>query len=120
MIQQISIQFHEQEHHLAVNAVLVPMEGLSKLAVCEVTLLNKPEPAYFSRLLVPPEFRKQGIATVLMTLMCKRLDARRIDLLCEINPYGEMNKEQLTTFYKKFGFVEQEHYLIRNHNQETQ
>jgi len=59
---------------------------------------------YFNRLIVPKAFRNKKIATKLMNKLTTILDKNKIILYCDINPYGDLNFDQLKDFYKKFGF----------------
>ena len=60
---------------------------------------------YFNRLNVPDKIRRNGYGTCLMEELVNILDNNEIDLICDLNPSGEMNMAQLTSFYKKFGFI---------------
>lgn len=60
---------------------------------------------YFNRLIVHNSLRNKGIATALMTKLISILDEEKIILHCDVNPYGELNMEQLISFYGKFGFI---------------
>lgn len=70
---------------------------------------------YFNRLIVPQPLRGKGVATLLMKKLIEILDIEKIILICEVNPYGDLNEEQLFKFYKKYGFVDDESFksLIR-------
>jgi GNAT superfamily N-acetyltransferase len=59
---------------------------------------------YFNRLVVHGKIRHQGIATRLMQEMVEWVDYKKINVLLEINPYGDLDLEQLIIFYGKFGF----------------
>lgn len=50
--------------------------------------------------------RNKGIAKKLMKNLIVELDKNGWDCLCEINPYGDLDYEQLLKFYKSFGFVD--------------
>ena len=60
---------------------------------------------YFNRLFTPPEIRNKGYAKQAMNLLIEYLDENEIDLLCDINPYGDLSREQLEQFYRRYGFV---------------
>lgn len=76
-----------------------------KLAVAELSILPD-NTWYFNRLNVPPEYRNKGIATKLMLMLIDAAAKYKITICCDINPYGDLNYDQLKKFYKKFGFVE--------------
>ena len=59
---------------------------------------------YFNRLVVHGKIRKKGVGTRLMQEMIDWADYKKINIILEINPYGEMDLEQLIIFYGKFGF----------------
>ncbi len=68
---------------------------------------------YFNRLFVPNQIRSKGVANKLLTELVKTLKDTGITLICEINPYGDLNEENLKELYLKFGFKEtSEGYLI--------
>lgn len=60
---------------------------------------------YVNRLIVPKNARGQGIATALMQELITWANNNSIKLISEINPYGDLDKEQLITFYQKFNFT---------------
>ena len=59
---------------------------------------------YFNRLYVHPEIRNQGIATLLLKQVTVWADENKINILNEINPYGDLNLDNLILLYSKFGF----------------
>ena len=59
---------------------------------------------FFNRLFVSPKIRNQGIATKLMNRLIEILDEKNICLVNTVNSYGDLDQDQLITFYKKFGF----------------
>lgn len=68
---------------------------------------------YFNRLNVPVKIRNQGIATELMNELIQWADSEKINILLDINPYGDLSYKQLKEFYKKFGFKVKKKSLIR-------
>ena len=96
------------DSYIAINYI----EGY-QLAVAEASLMNTGE-WYFNRLSVPISMRNKGIATLLMTNFQNEIDKKKAVVVCDVNPYGDLNRKQLNTFYKKFGFVKHKFYdLIR-------
>lgn len=61
---------------------------------------------YFNRLIVPKKLRNKNIASVLMSRVCFWADEHHIVIFNDVNPYGDLDLEQLKTFYKKYGFTE--------------
>ncbi len=59
---------------------------------------------YFSRLFVKPKFRRKKFAHTLMREVIKIIDQRKIDIILEINPYGDLSYKQLVKFYQKYNF----------------
>jgi GNAT superfamily N-acetyltransferase len=68
---------------------------------------------YFNRLNVPEKIRNRGIATELMNELVDWADLEEINILLDINPYGDMSYNDLKKFYKKFGFKVKKKSLIR-------
>lgn len=65
---------------------------------------------WFARLKAKVE--GQGEGTRLMKRLVEILDERGITVVNALNPYGSMDMEVLTEFYKKYGFVEIEKGLM--------
>ena len=63
---------------------------------------------YFNRLFVNQKIRRMGVATDLMTQVINWADTEKFNIFIEINPYGDLDFDQLVNFYKKFGFTQQE------------
>lgn len=61
---------------------------------------------YVNRVIVPKEIRNKGIATQMMNELIKKSDEKQINLILEINAYGDLNEDKLKEFYGKFGFIE--------------
>lgn len=59
---------------------------------------------YFNRLYVTPEYRHKGFGTVLLKKLLKIIKERHLVLQLDINPYGDMDYDQLEKFYTKYGF----------------
>lgn len=59
---------------------------------------------YFSRLFVKPKYRNKGIANKLLSKLVEYLDTNKNNCVLEINPYGDLNYEQLKKLYEKYGF----------------
>lgn len=59
---------------------------------------------YFNRLYVRPEYRGQGIGSVLLDKLLVHIRGHNATLLLDINPYGDLDYEQLEAFYIRHGF----------------
>lgn len=66
------------------------------------------EGLYLNRLTVPEKIRRRGIATELMSELTRVCENFGVPIYLEINAYGGLNTEQLSAFYKKFGFEDSE------------
>lgn len=60
----------------------------------------------FNRLSVPKEIRNQGIATALMVEVAKWADEKEVNIICTVNPYGDLDMAALIKFYEKYGFID--------------
>lgn len=58
---------------------------------------------YFSRLNVPEKLRGKGIGKALMEKTIQFCDEKNYMLINTVNPYGDMNLEELNQFYEKSG-----------------
>ena len=59
---------------------------------------------YFNRLIVDQKLRGTGISVKLMKQVVEWADQEKIEILLEINPYGNLDYLQLAQFYERFGF----------------
>ncbi len=67
---------------------------------------------YFNRIKTRPE--KQGMGTLLMKRLCHFADTKHLIIYAELNPYGELNLNQLISFYQRFGFKISKQYVESN------
>ena len=83
-----------------------------RLAISDPVLyLDLPDPVFwFTRLKAKVEGRGEG--TRLMRRLVEILDERGITVVNALNPYGSMDVQALTEFYKKYGFSEVEEDLM--------
>ncbi len=58
---------------------------------------------YFSRLNVPEKIRGRGIGKSLMEKTIEFCEEKNYMLINTVNPYGEMNLEELNNFYEQSG-----------------
>lgn len=61
---------------------------------------------YINRINVPREHRRNGIATAMLNELFALANAAKATIYLEINAYGEMNHEQLRSWYIRKGFSE--------------
>lgn len=67
-----------------------------------------PEGFVINRVNTPHDHRGKGHARELMRECLADADAEGVTLYLWINAYGDMNEEQLSAWYQRCGFVEQE------------
>lgn len=96
-----------KEFHIMKNMYL----GTAELSQINPSLFSELTPClnthpwvYFNRLSVNENIRKQKIATQLMQQVIEWANNDKINIILEVNPYGDLNLEQLIKFYKKFDF----------------
>ncbi len=88
----------------------------SRRAVAELSQI-KDKLYYFNRLLVDEKIRNKGYAHKLLQAVIKWANQEKIIILLDINPYGDLNYNQLLKFYFKYGFTiknKKHRTLIRN------
>lgn len=89
--------------------VFIIVDG--KRCAAEISKLNFNDNIYyFNRLIVHQSLRNKGIASALMNKLIEVLDCNKITLICDINPYGDLDLNQLITFYGKYGFIKNPEY----------
>ncbi len=59
---------------------------------------------FFNRLKVPKEIYGRGISKIILTELIRILDKHHIYVINTLNPYGNLNLEQLTKLYSRYGF----------------
>ena len=70
---------------------------------------------YFNRLFVREDYRNQGYAKCLLSKMIDILKKEKINLWLDINPYGDLNYEQLEELYMRYGFKKYDYgYILLN------
>jgi predicted GNAT family N-acyltransferase len=69
---------------------------------------------YFNRLIVPVGFRNKGFATKILNKVENIVDEHKLNILLDINAYGDLNAKQLFDLYERHGFVKHhKHDMIR-------
>lgn len=59
---------------------------------------------FFNRLFVNENIRNRKVATRLMQQVVEWATDNKINIIIEVNPYGDLDFDQLVRFYKKFDF----------------
>ena len=98
----VSVSFHAVENGMSIGVIDASLSPSDVLINGE----SIKDSWYFNRIFVKPQCRKRGIASKLMTEFISFIRKKKIFMVCDINAYGDMDREQLSTFYQKFGFVE--------------
>jgi len=92
-----------------------------KLLYCSFDIDELPNSGYppliwISRIFVPKEYRGHKHGGKMLNRFCKWCDKKRRDVILQINPYGDLDEEQLRKWYIKHGFVSQKDgSMIRHH-----
>lgn len=66
---------------------------------------------WVARINVCPRMRGKGFGKQLMTEMCEWFDKNGFASVIGVGSYGEMTNDELSSFYKKFGFVFDKHMI---------
>ncbi len=84
-----------------------PLTGLRKIGQLDAISLEpiRQGAMLITRIVVPFEFRGQGLGSQLLKTFCQNADKHSIDLFIEAIPYADslMTTEQLTEWYKRAG-----------------
>lgn len=67
---------------------------------------------YFNRILVSNRLRGKGIASKILDELLRFMKNNKYNLLCEINPYGDLSYNQLKDWYIRHGFEEMSKNLL--------
>ena len=81
--------------------------GMGSATISNMNFLGNGE-WFFNRLYVHERMRCNGAASILMDELVKVLDEEKIVLVNQVNPYGDLDYDQLVEFYKKYDFVDME------------
>ena len=110
---------NNQLHEKIVNndRSLVVYMSVGQQLVCEASASRQGVPLttstvdaddhwYFNRLFVKPQWRHRGLAKKILTRFTQLCADRRLVMLCDVNPYGDLDREQLMNLYRRFGFTD--------------
>tara|TARA_Y100000310_G_C20694347_1_gene824436 strand:+ start:3195 stop:3581 length:387 start_codon:yes stop_codon:yes gene_type:complete len=108
-----------RDDYISLNTEMNSTAELSRMGKKSVDMYNKDfdmdlkEPVfYFNRIKAREEGKGEG--TLMMKELIKILDEKKVTVINELNPYGNLNLEDLQKFYSKYGFVKkQDHLMIR-------
>ncbi len=90
-------------------------DSIFPVGCAELSSFIKEGEFYFNRLFVQPKFRRMGFGHILMQQIIRIVDKKKINIVLDINPYGDLNYDQLFKFYQKYNFEEVDDYLIRKY-----
>lgn len=100
----IDFTIHKTDTANYISVYIFRENMLSFIGSAELSDMCFKNQFYFNRLFVKPEFRGNGFAHILMKEMLKIIDLRKIDIMLDINAYGDLNHKQLLKFYQKYNF----------------
>ena len=103
---------HTREDEYGVN-VLVTDNSFPIPIGCANTSRIHDNEFYFNRLFVQPKFRNQGYASKILDTLLTIFKEKHYVLCLDINPYGDLDYEELERFYMKHGFKK---YKVHNEN----
>ena len=63
---------------------------------------------FFTRLLVHKPFRDKKLGSFLLEKAIEHARAEEMPIVNSVNPYGDLTLEELSAFYERHGFVQQE------------
>jgi GNAT superfamily N-acetyltransferase len=101
-----STYMYDSNQSLSIN---IPCDEFH-VASAEISKIPNENCWYFNRLIVPQKFRNKGFATQLLKALEVVADNKKINIACDINPYGDLDFNQLHTLYAKFGFIDSTKY----------
>lgn len=106
-----------RDDYISLNTEMNSTAELSRLEKQSVDMYNKDfnmdlkEPVfYFNRIKAREEGKGEG--TLMMKELIKILDEKKVTVINELNPYGNLNLEDLQKFYSKYGFVKKQDQLM--------
>lgn len=99
------------------NITLMIPEGSISKAICQLSFIYpdiygfKPEDKvfYFNRIKVEPKYEGQGLGAEMMKRMVEICDQQGIIVVCDVNPYGSLDHDQLVKWYKSYDFKDYSH-----------
>jgi len=103
------LKIHKDSNHIVITYIdkSFGVFGMGSATISNMNFLGNEE-WFFNRLFVHEKMRNQGVGTMLMSELVRVLDEDKIVLVNEVNPYGDLDYNQLVSFYKKYGFVDME------------
>ena len=86
--------------------VFIMSEEQFSIGVAEATRIDEERKNvyYFNRLFVKPNYRGKGYSRKLLEKFVQELDTNKISVELDINPYGDLDYNQLKKLYEEFDF----------------
>lgn len=86
--------------------VFIMSEEHFSIGVAEATRIDEERKNvyYFNRLFVKPDYRGKGYSRKLLEKFVQELDTNKIIVELDINPYGDLDYNQLKKLYEEFDF----------------
>lgn len=99
----MTVEYREviQNNYIAISAY----EERNPVGVAEISMMED-NIFFFNRLLIQRPYRGNGYSKILMDKLLEIVDIKKINIILTINPYGDMDKEDLVKFYEQYGFQE--------------
>jgi len=79
--------------------------SLASASLNRMPSISPTDTFFFSRLIVAPKMRGKGYSKLLLSKVAEWADKHNIEIYLDINPYGDLDLDQLITLYKRFGFI---------------
>lgn len=103
--------------------VFIMSEEHFSIGVAEATRIDEERKNvyYFNRLFVKPDYRGKGYSRKLLEKFVQELDTNKIIVELDINPYGDLDYNQLKKLYEEFDFKQKNQgFFIREYGTSMQ
>lgn len=92
-------------HSLGITVTIKTADN-QMAGAAETSIMEGKDTFYFNRIIIQPKFRGKGYGSILLDKLLSEFNSKGYNLICEVNPYGPLNDEQLRDWYKRHGFVD--------------